>query len=96
MILYIKALDIASFTLLTKKSSRTLDLEVQHADISTEHGAEIIQQERDAWVRAFEELLSEIKEENVDDASFQLANRNDNNNNNKRTERKRRVSEFLG
>ena len=88
-----KALDIASFTLLTKNSSRTLDLEVQHADISTEHGAEIIQQERDAWVRAFEELLSEIKEENVDDAPFQLANRN---NNNERTERKRRVSEFLG
>lgn len=49
-----KALDIASFTLLTKNSSRTLDLEVQHADISTEHGAEIIQQERDAWEEGHE------------------------------------------
>ena len=75
-----------------------MDLEVQHADISTEHGAEIIQQERDAWVRAFEELLYEIKEENVDDAPFQLANgnNNNNNNNNKRSKRHRRVSEFLG
>ena len=53
-------LDFASFTLMTKNRERNLDLEVQHADVSTEHGAEIIKEERNAWVEAFEDLPNSV------------------------------------
>ena len=64
-------LDFASFTLMTKNRERTLDLEVQHADVSTEHGAEIIKEERNAWVEAFEDLLSEFGSIRNDDSNVE-------------------------
>ena len=64
-------LDFASFTLMTKNRERTLDLEVQHADVSTEHGAQIIEEERNAWVEAFEDLLSEFGSMHNDDSSVE-------------------------
>ena len=64
-------LDFASFTLMTKSRERTLDLEVQHADVSTDHGAQIIKEERNAWVEAFEDLLSEFGSMHNDDSSVE-------------------------